>query len=107
MIRSIQRCDEGSDMHNDPKLTLEYVDELGRLKLVDALAKASNIGTQAPGRGEQRGGSRVGGHRGRGRASRGHTTELNPIYEERDDSGAEELWLGTDWVLFDGGGRTP
>ena len=29
MLRSVQRCDEGSDMHNHLKMTLEYVDELG------------------------------------------------------------------------------
>ena len=29
MIRSIQRCDEGSDMHNDLKLTLELMEEMG------------------------------------------------------------------------------
>nr|POF21624.1 hypothetical protein CFP56_24749 [Quercus suber] len=51
MLRSLQRCNKGSDMHNDLKLTLEYVDELGRLKLVDKLVKASDIGTQAPGHG--------------------------------------------------------
>ena len=29
MIRSIQRCDEGSDMHTDLTFTLELVEELG------------------------------------------------------------------------------
>ena len=104
MIRSIQRCDEGSDMHNDLKYTLELVEELGRLKLADALAEASDIGTQRAGRGGQSGGSRGGGRRGGGR---GRMTEPDPIYEEGDDSGAEESWLGTDWVLSDDGGRTP
>ena len=33
-------------------------------------------------------------------------TELDPIYEEGDDSGAEESWFGTDWVLSDDDGRT-
>nr|POF11289.1 hypothetical protein CFP56_59106 [Quercus suber] len=42
-----------------------------------------------------------------GQSGRDRTTELDPIYEEGDDSGAEESWLGTDWVLFDDGGRTP
>ncbi|KAK9986898.1 hypothetical protein SO802_031849 [Lithocarpus litseifolius] len=74
MIRSIQRCDEGSNMHNDLTYTLELVEELGRLKLADALVEASDIGTQAPGRGEQSGGSRGGGRRGGGKASRGRTT---------------------------------
>ena len=41
MLRSIQKCDEGSDMQNDLKMTLEYVDELGRLKLANALAEAA------------------------------------------------------------------
>ena len=45
MLRSLQRCDEGSNMHNDLKLTLEHVDELGQIKLVDVLAKAADIGT--------------------------------------------------------------
>ena len=48
MLRSIQKCDEGSDMQNDLKMTLEYVDELGRLKLANAHAEAANIGPQAP-----------------------------------------------------------
>nr|POE45031.1 hypothetical protein CFP56_74284 [Quercus suber] len=78
MLRSLQRCDEGSDMHNDLKLTLEYVDELGRLKLANAFAEAFDIDTQAPGRDRQSG----------------------------DDSSAEKSWLGTDWVLSDDGGRT-
>ena len=47
MLRSIQKCDEGSDMQNDLKMTLEYVDELSRLKLVNALTEAANIGPQA------------------------------------------------------------
>ena len=34
-------------------------------------------------------------------------TEPDPIYEEGDDSGAEESWLARDWELFDNGGRTP
>ena len=57
MLRSLQRCDEGFHMHNDLKLTLEYVDELGPLKLANVLAEASDIGTQALGRGRQSGGS--------------------------------------------------
>ena len=44
MLRSIQKCDEGSDMQNDLKMTLEYVDELGQLKLANALAEVANIG---------------------------------------------------------------
>ena len=107
MIRSIRRCDEGSDMHNDLTYTLQLVEELGRLKLADALAKAVHIGTQGPGRGGQSGGSHGGGRHGGGRAGRGRTTEPDPIYEEGDDSGAKEAWLGTDWVLSDDGGRTP
>uniref|UniRef100_A0A7N2RAV2 Uncharacterized protein n=1 Tax=Quercus lobata TaxID=97700 RepID=A0A7N2RAV2_QUELO len=63
MIRPIQRCDEGSDMHTDLTFTLELVEELGRLKLVNALAEAVDIATQAPVCGGQRGGSRGGGHR--------------------------------------------
>ena len=47
MLRSIQKCDEGSDMQNDLKMILEYVDELGRLKLANALSEAANIGPQA------------------------------------------------------------
>ena len=105
MLRSIQRCDEGSDMHNDLKMTLEYVDRLGRLKLANALAEAANIGPQAPGHSGRSGGSRGGGCRGGVRVGCGRTTEPDPIYEEGDDSGAEELWLGTDWVLFDNDGR--
>ena len=97
----------GSDMHDDLKLTLELMEELGQLKLVDALTEASNIGTQAPGRGGRSGGSRRGGCRGGGRAGRGRTIEPDPIYEERDDLGAEESWLDTDWVLSDDDGRTP
>ena len=108
MIRSIGKCDEGSDMHNDLTFTLELVEELGRLKLTDVLAKVVHIGTQAPGHGGQSGGSRRGGHRGRGQAGHGRTTEPDPIYKEGDDSGVEESWLGTDdWVLSDVGGRTP
>nr|POE86702.1 hypothetical protein CFP56_46913 [Quercus suber] len=73
-------------MQNDLKLTLEYVDELGQLKLTNALAEASDIG---------------------GRAGRSRTTEPDPISDEGDDSGVEESWLGIDWVLFDDGSRTP
>uniref|UniRef100_A0A7N2MXK8 Uncharacterized protein n=1 Tax=Quercus lobata TaxID=97700 RepID=A0A7N2MXK8_QUELO len=79
-----------SDMHDDLKLTLELMEELGQLKLVDAFTEASNIGTQAPGRGRRSGGSRRGGCRGGGRAGRGRTIEPNPIYEEGDDSSAED-----------------
>ena len=57
MLRSVQTCDEGSDMHNHLKMTLEYVDELGRLKLANALAEAANIGPQAPSHGGRNGGS--------------------------------------------------
>ena len=53
MLRPLQRCDEGPDMHNDLKLTLELMEELGWLKLEDALAEASDIGTQAQSRGGQ------------------------------------------------------
>nr|POF14523.1 hypothetical protein CFP56_48860 [Quercus suber] len=106
MIRPIQRCDEGFDTHNDLTYTLQLMEELGRLKLANVLAEAFHIGTQAPGHGEQSGGSRGGGHRGGGRAGRGCTIEPDPIYEEGDDSGAEESWLGTNWVLSDDGDRT-
>ena len=102
MLRSIQKCDEGSDMQNDLKMTLEYVDELGRLKLASA-----NIGPQAPIHSGRSGRSRGGGRRGGVRASRGRTTELDPIYEEGGDLGAKESWLDTDWVLSDDDGRTP
>nr|POF23695.1 hypothetical protein CFP56_67906 [Quercus suber] len=79
MIRSIQRCDE----------------------------EVVHIGTQAPGRGRQSGGSLGGGRRGGGRGGRGHLTEPDPIDEEGDDPSAEESWLGIDWVLYDDSGRTP
>ncbi|XP_050264214.1 uncharacterized protein LOC126708463 [Quercus robur] len=107
MIRSIPRCDEGSDMHTDLTFTLELVEELGRLKLANALAEAVDIDRQAPVRGGQRGGSRGGGHRGGGQAGRSRTTESAPIYEEGNEEGVEEAWLGTDWVLSDDDGRTP
>nr|POF05717.1 hypothetical protein CFP56_32971 [Quercus suber] len=107
MIRSIQRCDEGSDMHNDRTYTLQLVEELGRLKLADVIAEAVHIGTQAPGRGRQSGGSCGGGRHGGGRAGHYRMTELDPIDKEGDDSSAEESWLGTDWVLSDDSGRTP
>ena len=107
MLRSIQKCDEGSNTQNDLKMTLEYVDELGRLKLANALAEAANIGPQAPVHSGRSGGSRGGRRHGGVRAGRGRTTESDPIYEEGDDLGAEESWLDTDWVLFDDNGRTP
>ena len=106
MLRSIQKCDEGSDMQNDLKMTLEYVDELGRLKLANVLAEATNIGPQAPVHSGRSGGSRRGGRRGGVRAGRGRMTEPDPIYEEGDDLGAEESWLDTDWVLSDDDSRT-
>ena len=93
-------------MHTDLTFTLERVEEIGRLKLANALAEAVDIGTQAPVRGGQRGGSRGGGHRGGGEVGRSRTTELGPIYEEGNESGAEEAWVGTDWVLSDDDGRT-
>ena len=93
-------------MHSDLTFTLELVEELGRLKLANALAEAVDIGTQAPVRGGQRGGSRGGGHRRGGQVGRGRTTESGPIYEVRNESGVEEAWLGTDWVLSDDGDRT-
>ena len=37
----------------------------------------------------------------------GCTTELDPIYKEGDDLGAEESWLDIDWVLSNDNGRTP
>ena len=64
MLRSIQKCGEGSNMHNDLKMTLEYVDELGRLKLANALAEVANIGPQAPVHSRRSGGSRGGGRHG-------------------------------------------
>ena len=94
-------------MQNDLKMTLEYVDELGRLKLANALAEAANIGPQAPVHSGRSGGSRGGRRHGGVRAGRGRTIESDPIYEEGDDLGAEESWLDTDWVLFDDNGRTP
>ena len=53
-------------MHNDLKNTLEYDGELGQLKLADALAEVSNIGTQALGCGGQNGGFGGGGRHGGG-----------------------------------------
>ena len=94
-------------MQNDLKMTLEYVDELGRLKLVNALAEAANIGPQASVHNERSGGSRRGGRCGGVWAGRDRTIEPDPIYEEGDDLGAEESWLDTDWVLSDDDGRTP
>nr|POE53770.1 hypothetical protein CFP56_23310 [Quercus suber] len=107
MIRSIQRCEEGSNMHNGHTYTLQLVEELGRLKLADALTEAFDIGTQAPSRGRQSGGSQGGGRHGGDRAGHGRTTNPNPICEEGDDSGEEESWLGTNWVLSEDGDRTP
>ena len=86
---------------------LQLVEELGRLKLADAFVEAFDIGTQALGHDGQNGVSQGGGRHGGGRAGRGCTTKPDPIYEEGDDSGAEESWLGIDWVLSDDGGRTP
>nr|POE44604.1 hypothetical protein CFP56_78186 [Quercus suber] len=77
MLRSLRRCNRGSDMYNDLKFTLEVVDELGRLKLADALAEAADFHTQVPGRSGQSG----------------------------DDSAAEESWLQDDWVFSDDGSR--
>ena len=77
-------------MHNELKLTLEYVGELGRLKLANALAEAANIGPQAPVHSGRSGGSRGGGRHGDVQVSRGRTTKPDPIYEEGDDLGAEE-----------------
>ena len=75
--------------------------------MANALAKAVDTGAQAPVRGGQCGGSRGGGHRGGGQAGHNRATESAPIYEEGNESGAEEAWLGTDWVLSDDDGRTP
>ena len=77
-------------MQNDLKMTLEYVDELGRLKLANALAKEANIGPQAPVHSGRSGGSREGGCRGGVRAGHGRTTKPDPIYKEGDDLSAEE-----------------
>ena len=62
-------------MHNDLKMTLEYVDELGRLKLANALAEVANIGPQAPGHSGRSGGSQRGGCRGSVQAGHGYMTE--------------------------------
>ena len=94
-------------MYNDLKLALEVVEELGRHKLVDALAKESDIGTQASGCSGRSDGSQGCGCRGGGQVGCGLTTELKPIYEEGDYSSAEESWLEGDWVLSDGDGGTP
>ena len=107
MLRSLQSCNKGFNIHNDLKLTLEYVEELGQLKLANALVEAANIGPQAPSHGGRSGGSRGGGRCGGGRTGHSRTTEPDPIYEEGDDSSAEESWLGTDWVLSNDDGRTP
>ena len=107
MLRSIQKFDKGSNIHNDLKLTLKYVEELGRLKLANVLAVAANIGPQAPSHGGRSGGSRGGGRCGGGRTGHSRTTEPDPIYEERDDLGVEKSWLDTDWVLSDDDSRTP
>ena len=107
MLRFAQRCNEGSDICNDLKLALELVAELGRLKLADAFAKASDIGTQASGRGKRSDGSLGGGRRRGGQVGHNYTIKPDPIYEEGDDLGAEESWLGTDWILFDDNDRTP
>ena len=64
MLRSIQKYNEGFDMQNDLKMTLEYVDELGRLKLANALVGSANIGPQAPVHNRRSGGSRRGGRCG-------------------------------------------
>ena len=74
MLRSIQKCDKGSDMHSNLKMTLEYVDELGQLKSANALPEAANIGPQAPVHSERSGGSRRGGCRGGVQAGHGRTT---------------------------------
>nr|POF05320.1 hypothetical protein CFP56_37628 [Quercus suber] len=105
MLWSLQRCDRGSDVYNDLKFTLEVVDELGRIKLADALAEAADIDTQAPGRGGRSGGSRGGRRRGGGRAGPGRVTEPERIYEEGDEPGAEaeESWLQGDWVFSNSG----
>ena len=106
-LKSLQKCDRGFDMYNDLKLALKVVEELGRPKLVDALAKESDIGTQASGCSWWSGGSQGCGCCGGGQAGYGLTTELKPIYEEGDDSSVEESWLEGDWVLSDGDGGTP
>ena len=106
MLRSIQKCNEGFDIQHDLKMTLEYVDELGRLKLANALAETANIVPQAPVHSGRSGGSRRGGRHGGVRAGRGRTTEPDPIYKEGDDLGAKESWLDTDWVLSDDDNRT-
>ena len=93
-------------MHNHLKMTLEYVDELGWLKLANALVEAANIGPQAPGHSGRNGGSRGGGRRGGVRDGCGGMIEPDPIYKEGDDSGAEESWLGIDYVLSDDDDRT-
>ena len=94
-------------MYNDLKFTLEVVDELGQLKLADALAKAFDFLTQALGRSGQSGGSQGHGHRGGGRVGPRCATGPEPIYEEGDESGVEESWLEGDWVLSDDGVGTP
>nr|POF14766.1 hypothetical protein CFP56_43613 [Quercus suber] len=105
MLQFLQRCNRGSDMYNDLKFTLEVVDELGRLKLAEALVEAANIHTQVPGRSGQSGGSRGGRRHGGGRAGPERATKPKPIYEEGDESAAEESWLQGDWVFFDDGAR--
>lgn len=92
-------------MYNDLKFTLEVVDELGRLKLADALAEAADVDTQVPTRNRQSGGSRGGRRRGGGRAGPGRATEPAPIYKGGDESAAEESWLQDDWVFSDDGAR--
>ena len=76
-LRPLQRCDWDSNMYNDLKLALEVVEELGRLKLVDALVEASDVGTQALGRGGQSGGSQRHRCRGGGRVGCGRTPSWN------------------------------
>nr|POE98528.1 isoform 2 of methylsterol monooxygenase 2-2 [Quercus suber] len=70
----------GSDIHNDLKLTLEYFDELDRLKLANALVEAFDICTLVSGRDRQSGGSQGGRRCGGGRASCdcGRTSRCTP-----------------------------
>ena len=74
--------------------------------MANALVEAANIGPQAPGHSGRNGGSRGGGRRGGVRDGCGGMIEPDPIYKEGDDLGAEESWLGTDYVLSDNDDRT-
>ncbi|KAL0004809.1 hypothetical protein SO802_012370 [Lithocarpus litseifolius] len=103
-VASLLQCEPGSELYNQLLRTLDLVGELSRVQLENECA-ASEVSTQATGRGGRGGGSGGrGGARGR-RGGRGPAPTLVHSLEDEDESD-DEAFDG-DWDTYmDGAGSS-